>query len=258
MIASTSGRVQATGGAARTAPIARVSPAGGRRGWFGNGETRGLNVLPPPERPKMSRVWAYHHRLDSQVLDYLATRRIRPDTARRFLVGKNCRRLTIPCIVKNGHNVCYGIKKRWIGEPPEDWIDTYTMEPGSQGKAIFNYNHLAARSHPYVVIVEGVLDCMLLDQLGIPAVAPFGGGGVWDPRWTRAFQRVGKIVIVADDDEDGQGLLYAERKREMLGRGLVTFPPGGHKDMGEAYQAGERIPAWLDRIIEEWQRPRLQ
>jgi DNA primase len=151
--------------------------------------------------------------------------------------------------VKNGHLVCYGIKKRWIGKPPEDWIDTYTMEPGSQGRSIFNYNRLISRrSWPYVVIVEGVLDCMLLDQLGIPAVAPFGGGGVWDPRWTHSLDRAREIVIVADDDEDGQGLVYAEKKRKMLGRGQVVFPPGGYKDIGEAYTGGENIPAWLKDI----------
>ena len=220
---------------------------GGRQGWFDDGGTGAFKVLPRPDRPPMKRVWEYHHGLDKPVLDYLATRGIRRDTASKYLVGKNCRRLTVPCLVKNGHNVCYGIKKRWIGEPPEDWIDKYTMEPGSQGAAIFNYNRLA-RPRPYAVIVEGVLDCMLLDQLGIQAVALFGGGGVWDPRWTRAFRRAGQVVIVADDDEDGQGFLYAEKKREMLGRGLVTFPPGGHKDIGEAYLAGENIPAWLASI----------
>ena len=229
-------------------------PAGGRRGWFKGAEIVTFRVLPPPERPKMSRVWEYHRNLDGQVLGYLASRGIRRDIASRFLVGKHGHRLTIPCIVRNGHNVCYGIKKRWIGDPPEPWIDRYTMEPGSQGKAIFNYDRLASQPWSYVVIVEGVLDCILLDQMGIPATAPFGGGGVWDPKWARAYRRVRLPIVVADwDKPNGQGkragTVDAIRKLQSLGRGILVFPPGGHKDIGEAYLAGENIRGWIASLL---------
>jgi len=226
-------------------------PTGGRRGWFKDGEARSFRVIPPPERPKMSQVWEYRHNLDGQTLDYLADRGIRRDTASRFLVGRNRRRLTIPNVVKNGHAVCYGIKKRWIGTPPEPWIDKYTMEPGSRGLSIFNYNRLISRTHwPYFLIVEGVLDCMLLDQIGIPAAAPFGGGGVWDPRWNRSFDRVDQVIHVADWDEPDeagarQGTKYALKRIKSMKRGLLVFPPGGYEDLGEAYLAGENISAWV-------------
>jgi len=226
---------------------------GGRQGWFKAGETKHFRTYAPRDRPTMAQAYAYSHKLDRQVLAYLATRGILPGTARTFLVGKNCRRLTIPCIATNGQHFCYGIKKRWIGTPPEPWMDTYIMEPGSQGRAIFNYDSLVFHrhkpKHPYVVVVEGVLDCMLLNQLGIPAVAPFGGGGVWDPGWTSTFRHhAEEVLIVADNDEDNQGWLYAEKKREMLGYGSVVFPPDGHKDIGEAHQAGVRLVPWLDSI----------
>jgi len=226
-----------------------ICATGGRKGFFDDGETRSFRVLPPADLPTMTRVYEYQERLDGQVLSYLANRGIRRETASKFLVGKNCRRLTVPNVVRNGHLVCYGIKKRWVGKPPEDWIDKYTMEPGSRGKSIFNYNRLASRrSWPYVAVVEGILDCMLLDQLGVPAIAPFGGGGVWDTRWAKALDRAREVVFVADDDPDGQGFLYAQKKQQMLGRGQVVFPPGGCKDIGEAYKAGEKLPAWFTQI----------
>jgi hypothetical protein len=199
----------------------------------------------------MALVREYRDRLDGEVFDYLASRGIRRDTAHRYWLGKNCRRLTIPCIVRNGHPTVYGIKKRWIGRPPESWIDTYTMEPGSQGASIFNFDRLLRkRRWDYFLIVEGVLDCMLLDQLGVPAVASFGGGNVWDARWTSAFDRVREIIIVADNDPDEddtnpKGLAYANRKRELMGRGTIVLLPDGHKDLSEAHQAGVNLHRWL-------------
>lgn len=227
-------------------------PYGGMTGWFKDDECDTGKARPPRKTsyPSMSRVYGYHDHLDPQVLAYLATRGIRSDTAHHFWVGKNCRRLTIPCIARVcGKPTCFGIKKRWIGKPPEDWINTYTMEVGSTGRAIFNYPRLISRNHwSHFLIVEGILDCMLLDQMAIPAVAPFGGGGVWDAKWETAFRHVKNIIIVADNDIEEQGLGYAQRKVDLLGRGLVALPPGLAKDIGEAHLAGENIRQWLEEI----------
>ena len=221
-------------------------PSGGMTGWFKDDEydTSKIEARPRPPRPSMARVYEYVHSLNSKALNYLTSRGIRADTARRFLIGQNCRRLTIPCIVNSKGLTCYGIKKRWLGEPPEEWILKYTLEPGSTGKAIFNYNRLRSRPWDQVLIVESILDCVLLDQMGIAAVAPFGGGSVWDARWTHSFRQVKQIIIVADNDKNGAGLGYAQRKAKMLGRGIVTLPPGEHKDIGEAYLARENIHQW--------------
>jgi len=229
---------------------------GGMTGAFDSPALKEVRPLPPPDRPTLDRVLEYHNNLDKSVLNYLATRGIHADTARRFLVGKNCRRLTIPCIVQNGHNLCYGIKKRWIGQPPEPWIEVYTMEPGSQGRAIFNYDRLVSRKQwDYFLIIEGPLDCMLLDQMGIPATAPFGGGGVWDPGWAGAYRHVKLPIVVGDwdaPDENGrrQGTVNALAKLQSFGRGIMVFPPGGYKDLGEAHKNGENITAWVNDLVE--------
>ena len=224
-------------------------PSGGMTGWFKDDEydTSKIKARPRPPRPSMARVYEYLRGLNSRALNYLASRGIRADTARRFLIGQNCRRLTIPCIVKvGGKPECRGIKKRWLGKPPEDWISKYTMEPGSTGEAIFNYDRLRSRPWDQVLIVEGILDCVLLDQMGIAAVAPFGGGSVWDAQWTKSFRQVKQIIIMADNDKSGVGLGYAQRKAEMLGRGTVALPPGNHKDIGEAYLAGKNVHQWIE------------
>jgi hypothetical protein len=202
---------------------------------------------PPPPPPTMKDVYDSAHRLDDQVLEYLETRGIRPDTAFRYCIGRDMHapRLTIPNIIVKSPPRCVGIKKRWLGKPPEDWIPKYVSQPGTRGASIFNWNRLVEKAWPWVVIVEGVLDVVLMDQKGITAVAPFGGGGVWSPDWTKFFRNVKDILIVADNDEDpSKGLANAKRKQEMLGRGTITLPPEG-KDIGESFQAGVNLLEWV-------------
>jgi DNA primase len=236
-------------------------------GWL---EQLGLNVtdreLPPPTPPpSMQEVYESANRLDEEVLAYLGARGIRPDTARRFLIGKDAHapRLTIPNVIVNSPPTCVGIKKRWLGKPPEDWILKYVSVPGTKGRSIFNWNRLVSkRKWDYLLIIEAPLDVVLLDQLGIPAVAPFGGGGVWDPTWTKCFHQVKDIIIVADNDppdvneETGEiedpepGLTKARFKQKCLGRGIVTYPDHG-KDTGESFLHGVDLHRWIRFLLEE-------
>ncbi len=240
---------------------------GGMWGWL---DELGIDVtareLPPPiPPPSMEDVHAAARRLDDEVLAYLNTRGIRSDTARRFLIGRDehAPRLTIPNVIVNSPPNCVGIKKRWLGTPPEDWILTYLSVPGTKGLSIFNWNRL--RSHKrwkYGLIIEAPLDTMLCDQLGILATAPFGGGGVWDPSWTKYYARVEVPIIIADRDppdvnkETGEildlepGLTKAQFKRKCLGRGIITYPPEG-KDIGESFLHRVDLHRWIKFILEE-------
>ncbi|MCP4535990.1 MAG: toprim domain-containing protein [Chloroflexi bacterium] len=230
---------------------------------------RGADIIsreppPPIPPPSMEDVHESARRLDDEVLAFLGARGIRPDTARRYLIGRDehAPKLTIPNVIVNSPPRCVGIKKRWLYPPPEDWIPTYTAVPGTKGSSIFNWNRLISKVWDYLLIVEAPLDVILLDQLGIPAVAPFGGGGVWDRRWTKCFKRVKDIIIVADHDppnvdkETGEvlgqepGMAYAEVKKKMLGRGIITYPEMG-KDIGEAFLHGTDLHRWIKFILEE-------
>ena len=223
--------------------------AGGMRGWLSK-LGASSTVIEVSESPPLTieMVDEYAHNLNDEALAYLAGRGIIKKTARRYRLGRTAKRLTIPCI---WNDRVIGIKKRWLGVPPENYISKYTMAPGSKGKAIFNFKRLVQRRWRYVLIVEGVLDCILLDQLRIPAVAPFGGGTVWSEDWTKYFSRVRTPVVVADWDRkdsggsSSPGTRFATSKLKMLGRGLLVYPPSGHKDIGEAYHAGEDLRQWL-------------
>lgn len=229
------------------------TPDGGKTGFFDNQEVPIRRKVSQHKREflPLAKVMEYHRRLDDEALTYLASRGISAEAALSFKLGRVQNRVTIPCLVMNSkpQPICYGIKRRYIGTPPEDWIQRYTMDPGSTGKAIFNYNRIKGdKPLDHVFIIEGVLDCIMLDRLGIRAVAPFGGAGVWDPKWTKAFKHIKDIYVVADND--GPGMEYAERKIKMLGRGQMVFPPGSVKDLGESFRYGgtELITNWARGI----------
>lgn len=226
--------------------VERVA-GGGTTGWIGDAKVSGKIVGPDgTEVPGMDKVLEYHKSLNADTVEYLRSRGIQDRAIRNFLIGTNERRFTIPCIAGGK---CHGIKKRWIGTPPKKMIAKYTMVPGSKAVAIFNYDRLMARKRwDYILIVEAPLDVMAMDQMGIPAICPFGGGGVWSPSWLRSLRHVETIIHVADYDE--AGLEYAKKRKQMLKRGVITYPPGAEKlgllDMNEAY--AELGPV----VIREW------
>ena len=212
-------------------------------------------VLPP----SMDDAVRYARLLDAEALAYLKERGITPASARRWLLGRRGNRLTIPNIVTNSPTTCVGIKCRWIGEPPEDFVPKYVMIPGSRGATLFGADILRRRV-PYALIVEAPLDVILLRQMGILAVAPFGGGGVWRSDWGNFLKNARAVFHVADHtpgaNDDGVAkavcdMQKAEGRRELLGRGRVVLPPGGAKDVGEAYQQGENLARWVESLVSE-------
>jgi hypothetical protein len=222
--------------------------------------------VPRRARPSMDTVYAYHYTLDSEARDYLASRKINADTIERFVLGRDYNRVTVPNVfTKNdGTRFCLGIKKRWI-KGDMDWIDRYTLEPGSKVGAIMNLNRLLMREWDFVVIVEGILDVLILDQYRIPAIAPFGGGDQWGEGWHRWFVGHAKrILIVADNDAvpeawphpNAPGKHYALKTATKLApAGIpigITFLPNSYKDMGEMaeHESDKDIRKWISETVE--------
>lgn len=209
---------------------------GGTKGWIPTPETTG-EVVEPEDTPApgMDKVLDYHGHLNQLTVDYLATRGVTSPTIDKFLIGTNERRFTIPCLAGGK---CHGIKKRWIGEPPEKWISRYVLVPGSKAVALYNFDRLQQRIHwDFFLVVESLMDVLVLEQIGIPSIAPFGGGGVWNPAWNPYFDKVDNILHVADTDV--AGLEYAYKRRTIMDRGYIVQAPGatrfGFSDINEAY-----------------------
>lgn len=66
---------------------------------------------------------------------------------------------------------------------------------------LYNMNIL-----PYVdsiYITEGMVDCLLLNQLGLPSVCSTNGALSWSSNWIRHFTKIDNIVYIADNDSAG-------------------------------------------------------
>jgi hypothetical protein len=99
---------------------------------------------------------------------------------------------------------------------------------------------------PDCIVAEGEFDTMLLwQEAGDLADALTLGvtGEVLDDRWLPALLPVVRFWAATDDDE--RGVAAAEYWLGLAGgRGRRVLPPGGAKDVGDAWQAGADLRAW--------------
>lgn len=66
-----------------------------------------------------------------------------------------------------------------------------------------------------IYIVEGMVDCILLNQLGLPSVCSTNGAMSWNQGWIRYFSKMKNIYYVADNDK--AGIASAKRTSDSLG-----------------------------------------
>lgn len=77
-----------------------------------------------------------------------------------------------------------------------------------------------------IVFTEGLVDAILLNQYGIPAVSHNGGAGTWKDNWTRHFNKQQKIYIVYDNDRAGRK--GAKNIADILGVRCKIYTFDGH------------------------------
>lgn len=109
---------------------------------------------------------------------------------------------------------------------------------------IFNSDVLPSAST--VVICEGELDCMLMDQAGYSAVTSTAGAGSWKPEWARFFVHCPTVYLLFDNDQAGRDGL--RKVHAMLRRAKPLFLPEGIKDVGELWEHGV-LDTWLQENV---------
>lgn len=102
------------------------------------------------------------------------------------------------------------------GHPPRLFATTTLANPGE-----------------YVAIVEGEIDCMTLNQCGIPAVG-VSGVSAWKEYYRNIFAGFERVIVVADNDEpkEGESLGVGEKFAEEVAKNVpnpkvVVVPEGG-------------------------------
>jgi len=194
--------------------------------------------IPKKERKVMlsGAEWRRYLPARDEVIRYARLRGLTLETVDRFNVGQDKGAMTIP-VFEN--EILLGIKFRSTNKKSR--VRFWSL-PGSK-PGLFNYDN--ARHNQFLFIVKSEIPAMLLDQYGLPVVAPTSGEGAWLDDWTvkLAFK---KLIYIGDNDDPGRRA--AEKLKDIL-KCEIRFPNPDYKDVDEW------ILADIDAInlIRRWQ-----
>jgi DNA primase len=160
---------------------------------------------------------------------YLKKRGLSEDSAASFrlgyvespLPGHETARgmLSIPYLTRSGV-VTVRFRRLGDGEGPK-----YRSVPGDPPR-IFNANALLIPSD-HIAICEGEFDAIAATNAGIPAVG-IAGVSAWKPFFARCFKGYRAVFILADQDDKGQGMEFAEKVAEQIKNARISPMPAGH------------------------------
>ena len=106
----------------------------------------------------------------------------------------------------------------------------YRYEKGS-GSALYNIETLQnANPNEPIFIVEGELDCIAVENIGIKAVTTTGGAGTFEQEWADRLAAFSNIIICFDNDAAGiKGAIHVQ---SMIPHARCLFlPPKEGKDV---------------------------
>lgn len=82
-------------------------------------------------------------------------------------------------------------------------------------------------SEDTIAITEGEMDCITLNQAGIPAVG-LPGASSWKNHYELLFEGYASVVICADNDDQGAGRKFAAKVAQKVPGPRVVLMPEGH------------------------------
>jgi len=121
----------------------------------------------------------------------------------------------------------------------------------NNGYHLFN-SSLAELFDP-IYLVEGLVDAILLNQIGIPAISKTIGAGVWKQEWAKYFIRVNRVYVVYDNDVAGRR--GSSKVANILGKyKCKIFNFDGYKDkydIGDYFKDGNTRGDFISLIEEK-------
>lgn len=103
----------------------------------------------------------------------------------------------------------------------------------SQGSRATLFNYVNVQDSPMLVICEGEMDCIKLNQEGIPTVTSTGGATTFPDEWKQYFSDK-NVWICLDNDEAGRKGTYALLTK--IPHAKVIELPEGTKDVSDYFQ----------------------
>jgi DNA primase len=206
-------------------------------------------VPPRHVEPLDSEIALRHHRTAVPWREYFYGRGITDALIDEYLLGYHAtwQRFSIPCFVTDRAT---GVKQLWAVQyriRPEverylkangERVRKYVSEPGGHNHQLFNADFVD-QPLPFVLVLEGPLDCISLRRFGYPAVAAFHGNNTaraWDTQWNGYLKRAASVLVIPDNDASGIGEVIARSKANDIPRSRIHRLPAGVKDVGELIQ----------------------
>lgn len=112
----------------------------------------------------------------------------------------------------------------------------YMATPGV-GNAMFN-TLAAVQNDLWLAVCEGEIDAVTATAHGIPAVA-VSGVDTWEDHYKYLLQGFERVFVLADSDDNGQGLKFAKKVVSDVPNALVVPAKEGHDVNSEINEFGK-------------------
>ena len=180
-----------------------------------------------------------HEKVDS-MREYLHNRGFTDETIDKFQLGENQGTLFIPIYDANGTPIGYTMR-RFNSKPK--YINPETNEIYEKGKVLFNLHNAKRIKSDKLYLVEGNLDAISGDQMGLPTVA-YCGAIPTDEQIAlikNTFREGKTIIFCPGNDDTGRRIVTRARNRFRRLPGFevrVLVMPDDCKDMNDLLVAG--------------------
>jgi DNA primase len=167
-----------------------------------------------------SRLWS-----GGRARAWLRRRGLSEKTIRRFELGYDGEAITIP--VRGAGGAIVNLRRRFLDLDADPKIKGLYK----RGTQLYPITTLDA-SPNWLVICEGELDALLLNQIGVAAITSTGGRAHWESEWTEyvAKRARGRVAFVLDADATEIARRRAEEFRAAgIDAHAVDLTRSGHR-----------------------------
>lgn len=202
-------------------------------------------MLSQSQKDSLERAASKYEACVDEVAPYLVERGITKETAHTYRLGyvaepargddEAIGRLSIPYITTTG---VVDIRFRAVDAAT---TPKYLSRSGSAVR-LFGVTALLKPGRN-IVVTEGEIDCMTVNQIGVPAVGVPGANG-WKPYWRNLFEDYDEVIVLCDGDQAGRD--FGKKMAEKIDQAVVIHLPQG-EDANSMY-VEQGAAALLDLI----------
>lgn len=119
-----------------------------------------------------------------------------------------------------------GVLSMRFRRPPDSEAPMKYWSPKGTRTRVYNTNALLNPGH-WLAICEGEFDTIAATQAGIPAIG-IPGVQSWAPYMRNMLSGFSRVLVLADNDDAGQGNAFGEMIAEQLEETKIVLAPKGH------------------------------